>query len=84
MYVDLITLLPPPATTTVDETNLRIKSQQPLNLLTIGSKLGPRTKKHTQPIQQGMRSLLNTTALSKRLTGNFAGRQSTILTFNFE
>ena len=31
-----------------------------------------------------MRSLLNIAALSKRLTGNFAGRQSTILMFNFE
>ena len=31
-----------------------------------------------------MRSLLHITALSKRLTRNFAGRQSTILTFNFE
>ena len=31
-----------------------------------------------------MQSLLNITALSKRLTGNFAGRQSKILTFNFQ
>ena len=31
-----------------------------------------------------MRSLLNIAALSKRLTGNFSGRQFTILTFNFK
>ena len=31
-----------------------------------------------------MRNLLNIAALSKRLTGNFAGRQFTILTFNFK
>ena len=31
-----------------------------------------------------MQHLLNITALSKRLTGNFAARQSTILLFNFE
>ena len=31
-----------------------------------------------------MQSLLNIAALSKRLTGNFAGRQSKILTFDFQ